>query len=151
MTTEHIQAFTSENFRKSFRLYFQELGVNVRDWEGLFREMDSDGRNNEAYLSMDGDQTVGFIQFCLMDCEGWFMKKTLGFIREFWIAPEYRGRGHGSNLLRLVERDLGDRGVTSVVLTTDTAPKFYEKHGYRHDSGFTAKNGDPVYIKHLYE
>lgn len=150
MGTRLIKDFEDRAFQESFRLYFQELGIDVKDWAGLFREMGFDGRGNKAYLCTDGERTVGFLQFCEMELSGWFMTKTLGFIREFWIAPEHRGHGHGSELLGLTERYFSERGVTAVVLTTDTAPGFYEKHGYRHDPGMTARNGGPVYIKHLY-
>ena len=150
METKLIEDFTDPGFRESFKLYFWELGINVKDWDGLFREMDGDGRGNKAYLRMDGERTVGFLQFCVMDCAGWFMAKELGFVREFWIAPEYRGQGHGSQLLGLAEEYFAERGVTTAALTTDTTPGFYAKRGYRHDPGFKAKNGDPVYIKHLY-
>ncbi len=150
MDTRLISDFTGRDFQESFKLYFKELGVSVKDWDGLFREMGSDGRGNQAFLRMDGSKAVGFIQFCPMECEGWFMKKTLGFIREFWTAPEYRGQGHGGELLGLAESCFEQRGITSVALTTDTAPGFYERHGYRRDPGFAAKNGDPVYIKHLF-
>lgn len=150
METRLIENFEDRAFQEGFRLYFRELGIDVKDWAGLFREMNGDGRGNKAYLRMDGDRTVGFLQFCEMECAGWFMTKTLGFVREFWIAPEYRGQGHGSELLGLTEKYFKERGVTTVALTTDTAPGFYSRHGYRHDPGFTAKNGDPVYIKHLY-
>lgn len=150
METRLIKEFTDSGFRESFRLYFGELGVKVTDWEALFHEMDYDGRGTTAYLRTHQGGTVGFIQFCPMDCSGWFMDKTLGFIRELWIAPEHRGKGHGSELLKLAESYLGEMGITSIVLTTDTAPGFCQKQGYRHDPGFAATNGDPVYIKHLY-
>lgn len=150
METRLIEDFEDRKFQESFKLYFQELGIDVRDWAGLFREMGSDGRGNKAWLRTEGGRTAGFLQFCEMEFTGWFMTKTLGFIREFWIAPEYRGQGHGSELLGLTEGYFKERGVTGVVLTTDTAPGFYERHGYRHDPGFAAKNGGPVYIKHLY-
>ncbi len=150
METKLIEDFIDPGFRESFRLYFRELGIHVKDWEGLFREMDSDGRGNRAYLRMDGGRTVGFLQFCVMECAGWFLTKELGFVREFWIAPEYRGQGHGSELLGLAEGYFAQRGVTTVALTTNTAPEFYVKQGYRHDPGFRAQNTDSVYIKHLY-
>ena len=145
-----LEDFTSDAFRHSFRLYFDELKIPVTDWEGLFRKMDSDGRNNRAFLRMNGDRAVGFLQFCELELNGWFFTKSVGFVREFWIAPEFRRQGHGLALLRMAEEYFAARHITSVVLTTDTAPAFYEKNGYRHDPGFTAKNGDPVYMKHLF-
>ena len=130
METRLIDSFTDESFREGFMLYFGELAITVRDWEGLFKEMDTDGRGNLAYLGIEAGRAMGFIQFCPMDCEGWFMKKTLGFIREFWIAPEYRGQGCGSELLGLAEEYFKQKRITAVALTTDTAPGFYIKHGW---------------------
>ena len=144
-----LEDFTSPIFRQCFQLYFQELGIHVKDWDGLFQEMNADGRGNRAYLRMENGRPVGFIQFCGMELSGWFFTKQMGFIRELWIAPEYRGQGHGTALLALAEEELARQGAAEAVLTTDTAPDFYVKNGYRHDPGFTAKNGDPVYVKAL--
>lgn len=144
-----LEDFTSRAFREGFRRYFDELEIRVKDWEGLFQEMDGDGRDNRAFLRMDGERVVGFLQFCPVELEGWFFTQRLGFIREFWVAPEYRGRGHGAVLLKQAEDFFAARGIETVVLTTDSAEGFYKRHGYRHDSGFTAKNGDPVYIKNM--
>ena len=142
-----ILNFTHPGFRRAFQAYFGELGCPVQDWEGLFRTMNADGRGNRAVLRMAGEEAVGFIQFCPMELEGWFFQKKLGFIREFWVAPEHRSQGHGSALLDLAEGWFLSQGFSGSILTTDTAPEFYEKHGYRRDPGFIAKNHDPVYVK----
>ena len=36
MDTRLITDFTGPDFRESFRLYFNELGITIRDWDGLF-------------------------------------------------------------------------------------------------------------------
>lgn len=144
-----LEDFTFPVFRQCFQLYFKELGINIKDWDGLFQEMNADGRGNQAYLRTENGKPVGFIQFCRMELTGWFFTKQMGFLREFWIAPEYRGQGHGTALLVLAEAELVRQGAAEVLLTTDTAPDFYIKNGYRHDPGFAAKNGDPVYVKEL--
>lgn len=143
-----LEDFQDPRFRRAFQQYFAWLDVKIRDWEGLFREMDQDGRGTRGYLRLNGaGEALGFIQFCPMELEGWFFQKKLGFIREFWVAPEHRSQGHGSALLDLAEGWFLSQGFSGSILTTDTAPEFYEKHGYRRDPGFTAKNHDPVYVK----
>ena len=126
--------FTDLRFQKAFQTYFQELGIQVRDWEGLFTEMNGDSHGNAAYVRLDGERAAGFIQF----------------IREFWIAPEYRGQGHGTALLGLAESWFQNQGFAGAILTTDTAPAFYTRRGYQPDPGFQAKNSDPVFIKRFF-
>ena len=60
-----LSDFTDPRFRAAFQAYFTELGISVRDWDGLFREMDGEN-TNRAYLMLDGSGgTVGFLQFQL--------------------------------------------------------------------------------------
>lgn len=99
MICKHITAFDDSRFQTMFKAYFSEIGIQVRDWEALFREMDQDGRQNEGFLALDGGAALGFIQFCPMELTGWFFTCRAGFIREFWVAPGERGRGVGSALL----------------------------------------------------
>lgn len=142
--------FADLRFQKAFQAYFQELGIQVRNWEGLFTEMNSDSHGNAAYVRLDGERTAGFIQFCPMELSGWFFSQKLGFIREFWIDSEYRGQGHGTALLGLAESWFQNQGLTGAILTTDTAPAFYTRRGYQPDPGFQAKNSDPVFMKRFF-
>ena len=89
--------FTDLRFQKAFQTYFQELGIQVRDWEGLFTEMNGDSHGNAAYVRLDGERAAGFIQFCPMELSGWFFSKKLGFIREFW--PRHGPAGAGGKLV----------------------------------------------------
>ena len=148
MTDLLISDFTDARFQKAFQLYFEELGIHVKDWDGLFREMNEDG--NWAYLRMTEDgSVVGFIQFKPIALTNWFFEEKAGFIREFWIAEAHRGQGHGSALLGLAEAYFVSQGIHQTILTTDTAPEFSEKHGYRKNPCIQAKNNDDVYIKKL--
>lgn len=51
----------------------------------------------------------------------------------FWLPPEMRGAGKGSDLLRRAEAEAAARGCTGAWLATivDRAAGFYERHGYR--------------------
>lgn len=144
-----ITEFTDPAFQQAFRLYFEELGLHIKDWDGLFHEIDTDDRGNRAYVRLDGDRIVGFLMFCPVEMSSWFFTQPMGFVREFWIAPAYRGQGHGGQLLALAESWFAGQGIRSVMLTTHTAPGFYERRGYRLEPGCQAKNQDPVYRKEI--
>lgn len=143
-----IRNYQDERFRAAFRKYFAELGITVRDWDGLFAEM-NDGKNAAFVRTDDSGEVAGFIQFTPIDFTSWFFEEACAFIREFWVAEPFRGRGHGSELLSLAEAEFRTEGLFTVVLTTDTAPGFYEAHGFRRLRAMRAKNNDEVFIKHL--
>lgn len=147
-----ISDFTDPAFQAAFQQYFAELGINVRDWEGLFREMNdaSDGEKNAAYVRKSPDgSTIGFIMFVPIRFTSWFFEETGGFIREFWVAEEFRSKGHGWELLALTEKFFLEHGIYTSILTTNTAERFYERHGYRKAPGCRAKNKDEVFVKRL--
>lgn len=50
-----------------------------------------------------------------------------------WVSEEYRGRGHGQNLLEAAEQEARKQGCKNVNLDTMSfqAPDFYLKFGYR--------------------
>lgn len=146
-----ISTFDDPHFRAAFRAYFTELGITVRDWDGLFREMDEE-KVNLAYLALneDGD-AAGFLQFQLTAFTNWFFEEPFGFIREFWIAPACRRQGYGRTLLRMTEEYFAAHGAYRVLLTADPgAVGFYLARGYREAPGVTAKNQMAVFSKALH-
>ena len=147
-----ISDFTDPVFQGAFRQYFTEIGINVKDWDGLFREMNegNEGEKNAAYVRIAAEVgVIGFIQFIPIRFTSWFFEETCGFIREFWVAERFRGRGHGAELLALTEGHFLKRGIYTSILTTDTAERFYERHGYVKAPGYRAKNHDSVFVKRL--
>lgn len=139
-----IQSFMDIKLREAFKTYFKELGVIVRNWEGLFCEMDKDG--SFAFILLDEDKTLGFILLQQISFASWFFEEQCGFIREFWINSEYRCRGYGRKLLSYAE-DYLRKSVSRLILTTDTAEEFYLKMGYVKARGINAKNKDEVFVK----
>ena len=146
-----LSDFTDERFQAAFRLYFAELGINVQDWDCLWKEMNTDkNAENHAYVRLDErGEVIGFIQFCEVTLTSWFFEEKCGFIREFWIKESLRGHGHGSALLRLAEGWCRDESISKCILTTETAPDFYQSHGYCRDINVAARNKDEVFTKHL--
>lgn len=144
-----ISDFSEPLFQTAFQTYFSELGITVRDWDGLFREMNDEGDNQAFVRTADDGSIIGFIQFKPIKFTSWFFEETCGFIREFWISNANRNAGHGSALLRLAESYFKEHGMYTSILTTDTAEHFYLKHGYRKAAGCKAKNEDEVFVKRL--
>ena len=146
-----ISDFTDLVFQEAFQRYFAELGIHVRDWDGLFREMNegNEGEKNAAYVRTAEGGAIGFIQFVPIRFTSWFFEETCGFIREFWVADECRNNGHGSELIALAERHFLEHGIHAALLTTNTAKRFYERHGYVKAPGCRAKNQDEVFMKRL--
>ena len=142
-----ITDFTDPLFEEAFKKYFSELEITVKDWDGLFQEMNEDEGVSAVIRTAEDGSVIGFIMYQPIQFTSWFFEEIRGFIREFWIAKEYRNQGHGSQLLKLVEDEFINQGIRSFILTTDTAEDFYLNHGYKALSSCTAKNKDKVYIK----
>ena len=142
---------TDVDVRRAFRAYYEELGVMVTNWEGLFAEISASPDCFFVRRDQSG-AVIGFLLFALTSAETAersFFTTQLGWIEEFWIAPEYRKQAHGTALLRLAEEHFIQLGCAYAILTTDTAPQFYEQQGYRLQRGIIAKNKSNVYVKPL--
>ena len=60
----------------------------------------------------------------------WCKKEGWGFMREVYIAKEYRKQGIGTTLTQYCERKLYQMGVENIYLTADDAIVFWENLGY---------------------
>ncbi|RTE50657.1 GNAT family N-acetyltransferase [Actinobaculum sp. 352] len=148
-TDRLITDFTEPIFAAAFQCYFAELGIEVPDWGRLFRQMNDEGSNTALLRTAADGRDIGFIQFQPIEFTSWFFRETCGFIREFWVAEDVRGGGHGAALLGLAEAHFARQGIHTSILTTDTAPDFYRKRGYIQAPGCEARNGDAVFVKRL--
>ena len=144
-----INQYSDPAVQTAMKAYFCELGLNITNWDGLFQEMEQDGANFTFIRKDETGDVTGFIQFTTMDMSSWFFSAKCGFIREFWIRRDLRCQGYGTALLNQAEEWLRKQGCLCILLTTDTAPDFYKKHGYRHEPGIQARNKDKVYVKRL--
>jgi len=62
------------------------------------------------------------------------------YIDDLWVDTSYRGKGHGSKLMRLLEDRFKHRGFNNINLVTSAfqAPEFYIKCGF--EAEFTREN-----------
>lgn len=144
-----ITDFTDNNFTCAFKEYFFELGIKVTDWNSLWKEMNND-KGNYAYIKVnDLGKAIGFIQFKAIELTNNFFTEKYGFIREFWIAKEYRGKGYGTQLLKTCELYFEKAGISQTILTTSTAKEFYIANGYSVNQNIIAKNDQIVMTKSI--
>ena len=149
-STTLLSDFTDPRFRGAFQDYFAELKITVRDWNGLFREMDAGGTNRAWLLPDEAGEVCGFLLFQVTGFSHWFFQEPFGFIREFWVHPAHRRQGYGRELLRLTEDYFAAHDAYRSILTADTAVEFYLANGYRRAPGIRAKNKMEVLSKVLY-
>jgi amino-acid N-acetyltransferase len=55
---------------------------------------------------------------------------TQGLVRSLTVAPEFRKRGCGKELVARLEQDARRDGVEQLVLLTETAERFFQSLGY---------------------
>lgn len=144
-----VQDFSHPGFQAAFKKYFEELAIEIEDWDALFQHMNEEQNNVAIVRTTPQEEVVGFIQFRVDTLKGWFFEETIGFVRELWIDGEHRHGGHGASLLRAAEDYFVDHKVCKAVLTTDTAHAFYASQGYVRDASYQANNEDDVYVKLL--
>jgi GNAT superfamily N-acetyltransferase len=55
------------------------------------------------------------------------------YISLFWLADDFRGKGFGSKIMQMAEKEARKRGVKNAFVDTFSfqAPGFYKKLGYR--------------------
>ena len=107
-TEKTIHDYSDQAFQTAYRAYFAEMGMQVSNWEGMFTQMTDEGEPTIIRMDENG-RVIGFIQFCRVEMTCWFFEDRYGFIREFWVAPEYRSQGYGTALLEQAEAWFANR------------------------------------------
>ena len=77
----------------------------------------------------------------------WNHRPGWGFIREFCVKREHRGKGVGRALAEHTERRLLEMGAEKLYLTTHSADKFWSACGFT-DTGEPESNGNTVFTKY---
>jgi amino-acid N-acetyltransferase len=75
--------------------------------------------------------TVGTGEAGLVAAGGFEAHGAAALLRSFVVAPSARGRAHGADLLRYVLRDARAAGIDTVYLLTQTAERFFARHGFQ--------------------
>lgn len=83
-------------------------------------------------LILDESTLVGFSVYQLDVPESdWCKRPGWGFIREFYVTPEYRKQGIGRILAQSTELALQEMGAEKLYLTSTTAAFFWKRCGWK--------------------
>ena len=101
-----------------------------------------DANLGRVWLILDGESPVGYVVICFGYSLEWLGRDA--FVDEFYLLPEYRGRGWGRKTMAFVEeaaRSLNVRALhLEVVGQNVTALQVYRKLGFKNrESTFMSK------------
>lgn len=77
----------------------------------------------------------------------WCEKEGYGFIRELYVAEDFRKSGCGRVLVTHAEKQLNQKSVPGIYLTTDEAMDFWTKMGYSDSGEICLKNDCRIFVK----
>jgi ribosomal protein S18 acetylase RimI-like enzyme len=119
--------------RDTYELNFPGFRVGRQFLEEYARTMREGVRRGEGLFVLEQDgQVCGFLWLCLM---GTMVDPCVGYIKNLYVAPAYRGRGYGRLLVEKADQWFQALGVRRAQLTASacnpTAIHLYESMGYR--------------------
>ena len=88
---------------------------------------------DELQLLMEKGQARGFYAACaLVDYQLGDEEKEVYYVQYLGVAPRYRGRGYGAEMLAQIEDEARAAGIdTLAVNPTETSEAFYAHHGFK--------------------
>lgn len=78
---------------------------------------------DQFFVALDGERVIGSI--------GIERFEHFGLLRSLVVNKEFRNRNIASLLTETLEKFAKSTGVDSLYLLTETAPRYFEKKGYR--------------------
>lgn len=102
--------------------YANAANANYQTWVGQGQEL--------VYLAKSGDVLVGTIALVDYDDLEEF-RELKPWVAAFIINPELRGRGIGTQVLELIEKQTRLFGIDRLYLWTEDQSNFYRKREYK--------------------
>jgi len=137
--------------------YCREIGSTENDAalaEGAQKRVNIQGNWEDMHfeLSFADGNLVGFC-FYAVDLGGirGVLPPNLGYIMEFYVLPQYRRRGFGTEMYRHIESTFSKHGVESIYLTPDetSGEPFWVSLGFVDSGKVDPDNNRPIYIKKI--
>ncbi|MDE7379542.1 MAG: GNAT family N-acetyltransferase [Clostridia bacterium] len=140
-------------FRKLFCDYFTELDCED-DPEYTFDEFllpDLEAENFSVAVAEAEGRLVGFVIYQIDELlNAWHFKEGFGDVREIYVAPLFRKRGLGSELLKFAEDALKAEGADGVyTLPVEESEAFFSKRGYSDTGEYCSGLDNKVFGKNL--
>jgi ribosomal protein S18 acetylase RimI-like enzyme len=137
--------------------YHREIGNTESDTaivKYARQRVDIQGNREDMHfeLSFADNTMIGFC-FYAVDLGGIrnILPPNLGYIMEFYVSPQYRRQGYGSEMYRHVETTFSKHGVESIYLTPDetSGEPFWVSLGFVNSGKVDPDNHMPIYIKKI--
>lgn len=98
-------------------------------------------------IAYEGRNPAAFSVFQIdREDSDWCKRPGWGFIREYYVVPEYRKQGTGRTLAQHTENELHRMGAENLYLTSDGAVPFWQKCGW-HLTDALCSNGQYILEK----
>lgn len=122
--------------------YFTELSAGIPETviRGKILEMLLDEESRDILriaIALKNDAPIGFSIYQIDSPKSdWCKKEGWGSIREFYIHPNFRSRGLGTELAAWTDQELRKMGASHLYLTADDAIPFWQHCGYSKTNEF---------------
>ena len=99
----------------------------------MLTDMLTRGDVGRAWLIWDADDLAGYVAVCF----GWSIefRGRDAIVDELFVRPAFRGRGHGTAAMRLIEEQAPGLGIRALHLEVERhnagARRLYDRLGYR--------------------
>ncbi len=150
---DHLQVF-----ERLMLLYFPELDAHrpnepaiptekIKEYtRGMINRQGDHDRH--LMLCYDREQLIGFF-YAKVDHPGHlgFIKPEYGYIMEFYVLPEHRRKGYGTEMFRHIQTLFHAHGTQRMYLTADqvTGKPFWLAQGFEHLGEISPENGMKIY------
>ncbi|MCL2575488.1 MAG: GNAT family N-acetyltransferase [Defluviitaleaceae bacterium] len=149
--------FEVAEFRKTFAHYFIEIFENdpanaptIEDLPKICDYFLNETKYEDSWIFIARDDGVlaGFI-IAHIDRfhKDWCQRDGWGLIREIYVAPEYRKKGIGVELVAKAEAEMAHFKPLGYYLTCDSGTPFWEKVGYANTGEIEEINDSYIYVK----
>lgn len=121
---------------------FDGHGYDREKARGALTALLRDAAFGRAWIVLDGEAAVGYVVICFGYSLEWLGRDA--FVDEFFLRPEYRGRGWGRKTIEFVEDAARQDGIRAlhleVIEGNQAAGELYRKVGFvEHQSTFLSK------------
>lgn len=140
-------------YKDMFREYFLKdfkIDITQEETENICTEITQQVEAHILFLDLLilNSAAKGFIIYQIDSPKSdWCEKEGWGFIREVYIASDFRGKGYGKSLITHVESRLRQLLVPSIYLTSDESGNFWIKMGYQDSGETSSKNKARIFMK----
>ncbi|EQB86800.1 GNAT superfamily N-acetyltransferase [Clostridium punense] len=135
--------------------YFKEIGSSESDsmiTEYARQRVSIQGSRDDMHFELCFDDSI-LIGFCFyaVDLGGikGILPPNMGYIMEFYVLPQYRRQGYGSEMFKHIEKTFLSHCIEAMYLTPDevNGKPFWCCLGFEDSGKIDPDNHSPIYIK----